>query len=156
VQLLDFQPADWNETRAFEIMQAWLTRFGDDIKGVFAANDGMAIGALEALRQEGKAGAVPVTGIDGIEAALFAIEAGEMAGTVAWDPNWTGGIGLALGHAVALGEIDIAAEPHEHREFYGTGIVVTPANLAEYRAMDTSLDYGDFWGKSPGQIQYRG
>ena len=156
VTLLDFQAADWNETKAFEITQAWLTRFGDDIKGVFAANDGMAIGALEALRQEGKAGAVPVTGIDGIEAALFAIEAGEMAGTVAWDPNWTGGIGLALGHAVALGEIDIAAEPHEHREFYGTGIVVTPANLAEYRAMDTALDFGDFWGKSPGQIQYRG
>ncbi len=156
VQLLDFQPADWNETKAFEIMQAWLTRFGDDIKGVFAANDGMAIGALEALRQEGKAGVVPVSGIDGIEAALFAIEAGEMAGTVAWDPNWTGGIGLALGHAVALGNLDIEAEPHSHREFYGTGIVVTPANLAEYREMDTSLDYGDFWGRSTGQIQYRG
>ena len=155
VTLLDFQPADWNETRAFEIMQAWLTRYGDDIKGVFAANDGMGIGALEALRQEGRAGEVPVVGLDGIEAALAAVEAGEFAGTVAWDPNWTGGIGMSLAYHTAIGALDIAAEPHAHREFYGTGIVVTPDTLADYRAMDTTLDYEDFWAKATGQIQYR-
>ena len=155
VEVLDFQPADWNETRAFEIMQAWLTRYGDEIKGVWAANDSMAIGALEALRQEGRAGEVPVVGIDGTDAALEAIEAGEMAGTVAWDPNWTGGMGLSLCHAAATGKIDIASEPHEHREFYGTGIVVTPANLQEYRSRDASFDYDDYWAKSTGQIEYR-
>lgn len=154
VEILDFQPADWNETKAFEIMQAWLTRYGDDIKGVWAANDSMAIGALEALRQEGRAGDVPVVGIDGTDAALSAIEAGEMAGTVAWDPNWTGGMGLSLCHAAATGKIDIAAEPNEHREFYGTGIVVTPANLEDYKSRDTSFDYDDYWAKSTGQIQY--
>ncbi len=156
VQILDFQPADWNETKAFEIMQAWLTRFGDDIKGVWAANDGMAIGALEALRQEGRAGDVPVTGIDGIDAAVQAIEAGEMAGTVAWDPAWTGGMGLSIGYHSAIGEIDIANEPNEHREFYGTGIIVTPDTVADFKNMDAGLDYKDFWGKATGQIQYRG
>lgn len=156
VELLDFQPADWNETKAFEIMQAWLTRFGDDIKGVWAANDGMAIGALEALRQEGKAGDVPVTGIDGIDAAVQAVEAGEMAGTVAWDPAWTGGMGLSIGYHSAIGEIDIANEPQEHREFYGTGIIVTPDTVEDFKNMDASLDYKDFWGKATGQIQYRG
>ena len=38
--------AFWNEQKAFDITQAWLTRFGDQIKGVFAANDGMGMGAL--------------------------------------------------------------------------------------------------------------
>jgi len=146
---------DWNETKAFEIMQAWLTRYGDDIKGVWAANDSMAIGALEALRQEGKAGSVPVVGIDGTDAALAAVDAGEMAGTVAWDPNWTGGMGLSLCHAAATGKIDIASEPKEHREFYGTGIVVTPENIEEFRSRDASFDYNDYWGKSTGQIQYQ-
>jgi len=155
VTVLDFQAADWNETKAFEIMQAWLTRYGDEIKGVWAANDSMAIGALEALRQEGKAGQVPVTGIDGTDAALSAIEAGEMAGTVAWDPNWTGGMGLSLCHAAATGKIDITAEPQEHREFYGTGIVVTPENIAEFKSRDASFDYNDYWAKSTGQIQYQ-
>ena len=155
VEVLDFQAADWNETKAFEIMQAWLTRYGDDIKGVWAANDSMGIGALEALRQEGKAGSVPVVGIDGTEAALSAIEAGEMAGTVAWDPMWTGGMGLSLCHAAATGAIDIAAEPPEHREFYGTGIVVTTGNIADFRSRDASFDFNDYWAKSTGQIQYQ-
>jgi len=155
VTLLDFQPADWNEQKAFDIMQAWLTRFGDQIKGVFAANDGMGMGALEALRQNGLAGKVPVTGIDGIAQAVAAIEAGEFAGTVAWDPLWTGGMGLAIPYAVATGKIDIAKEPHEHREFYGTGIIVTKATVADYKTNPPKVDFNDLWGKSTGQIQYR-
>ncbi|HMQ57051.1 MAG TPA: sugar ABC transporter substrate-binding protein [Rhizobiaceae bacterium] len=156
VTLLDFQPADWNEQKAFDIMQAWLTRFGDQVKGVFAANDGMGMGALEALRQNGLAGQVPVVGIDGIDAALAAVEAGEFAGTVAWDPTWTGSMGLAIPLAHVAGKIDIAKEPKEHREFYGTGIIVTKDNIAEYKANPPKVDYNDLWGKATGQIQYRG
>ena len=155
VQLLDFQAADWNETKAFEIMQAWITRFGPEIKGVWAANDGMGIGALEALRQEGLAGQVPVTGIDGIEAAIAAVKAGEFAGTVAWDPLWTGGMGMSIGYHSAIGEIDIANEPHEHREFYGQGIILTGETVGDY-GNAPALDFKDFWGKATGQIQYRG
>ena len=156
IQLLDFQPADWNEQKAFDIMQAWLTRFGSDIKGVFAANDGMGMGALEALRQNGLAGSVPVVGIDGIEAALDAVEAGEFAGTVAWDPLWTGGMGLAIPYAHLTGKIDITKEPHGHREVYGTGIIVTGENVAEFRSNPPAVDFDDLWGKVTGQIQYRG
>lgn len=156
VELLDFQPADWNEQRAYDIMQAWITRFGDDIKGVFAANDGMGLGALEALRQNGLAGTVPVVGLDGIAAAVKAIEAGEFAGTVAWDPDWTGSMGLAIPYAHVTGQIDITEEPHEHREFYGTAIVVTPATVEDYKTNPPELDYEDLWGKVTGQIQYRG
>lgn len=154
VELLDFQPADWNETKAFDIMQAWLTRFGREIKGVWAANDGMGIGALEALRQEGLAGEVLVTGIDGIDAAIQAIRDDEFAGTVAWDPVWTGGMGLSIGYHSAIGTIDIANEPHSHREFYGTGILVTKGTVGGYGA-PAALDFMDFWGKASGQIQYR-
>ena len=153
---LDFQPADWNEQKAFDITQAWLTRFGDKVKGVFAANDGMGMGALEALRQSGLAGKVPVVGIDGIDAAVAAIEAGEFAGTVAWDPLWTGGMGLAIPYAHATGKIDIAKEPKEHREFYGTGIIVTKASVADFKNNPSKIDFNDLWGKATGQIQYRG
>jgi ribose transport system substrate-binding protein len=155
VKLLDFQPADWNEQKAFDVMQAWITRFGDDIKGVFAANDGMGMGALEALRQNGLAGKVPVVGIDGIDAAVKAVETGEFAGTVAWDPMWTGGMGLSLAHAVATGKVDISKEPKAHREFYGTGILVTKDTVAAFKAGQPKLDFADYWGKSTGQIQYR-
>ena len=156
VELLDFQPADWDEKKAFDITQAWVTRFGDKVKGVFAANDGMGMGALEALRQNGLAGKVPVVGIDGIAQAVKAIEAGEFAGTVAWDPLWTGGMGLAIPYAVATGKLDIAKEGKEHREFYGTGIIVTKASVNDYKNNPGKVDFNDLFGKATGQIQYRG
>ena len=156
VQLLDFQPADWNGQKAFDVTQAWLTRFGSQIKGVFSANDDMGLGALEALRQAGLAGKVPVVGLDGIAGAVKAVEAGEFAATVAWDPLWTGGMGLAIPYAVATGKIDIAKEPRGHREFYGTSIMVTKDTVAAFKAGGAKLDFNDLWGKDTGQIQYRG
>ena len=98
VTLLDFQVANWSETEALEKTNAWLTQFGDQIGGIWAANDGMGLAAVEALRADGRAGQVPVTGIDGIQLAVEAILKGEMAGTVAWDPFWQGGMGLSIGY----------------------------------------------------------
>ena len=91
-----------------------------------------------------------------IDAAVAAIEAGEFAGTVAWDPLWTGGMGLAIPYAHATGKIDITKEPKEHREFYGTGIIVTKDTVAGYKANPPKVDFNDLWGKATGQIQYRG
>ena len=57
VQLLDFQVADWTwRPSRSRSTQAWLTRFGSEVKGIWAANDSMALGAIEALRAEGLAG----------------------------------------------------------------------------------------------------
>src|SRR5437868_3220900 len=108
----------------------------------------MGMGALEALRQNNLAGTVPVVGIDGIDAALAAVEAGEFAGTVAWDPIWTGAMGLAIPHAHVTGKIDITKEPKEHREFYGTGVVVTKDTVAAYKANPPKTDFNDLWGKA--------
>lgn len=158
VELLDFQTANWDPNKAHEITSAWLTRFGDDIKGVWAANDGMGLAALEALRGEGMAGTVPVSGIDGIQLAVEAIMAGEFAGTVAWDPFWQGSMGLSIGYHARTGGFDPAKEPREHREFYGTGIVVTAENAKEFYESNIEaspeLDFDDLWGRVAGQIQY--
>jgi len=159
VELLDWQIADWSETVAFEKVAAWLTRFGGDVKGIWAANDNMAVGALEALRIEGLAGEVPVTGIDGITLAVEGVLAGEFAATVAWDPFWQGGMSLSIGMKALLGEFDPAEEPQEHREFYGTGILVD-ADLAEEYYNNNILDlpridWDDIWGRATGQIEYR-
>jgi ribose transport system substrate-binding protein len=158
VELLDFQTANWDPNQALEITNTWLTRFGDDIKGIWAANDGMGLAALEALRAEGLAGKVPVCGIDGIQLAVEAVLAGEFSGTVAWDPFWQGSIGLSIGYHAKLGKFDPATEPPEHREFYGTGIIITADNAQEYYdnniLSSPQLDFEDIWGRVSGQIQY--
>ena len=156
VQLLDFQVANWLSTEAFNITQAWLTRFGDDIKGIWAANDEMALGALEALRGEGLAGTIPIIGIDGTGPAVEAVKAGDLVGTVDWDPAWISGMSLSIAYNSRIGKIDIKNEPHGHREFYGTGVPVTKDSVdafLERAANPPPIDYSDYWGRVQGQIR---
>jgi ribose transport system substrate-binding protein len=158
VELLDFQVANWSATEGLEKTNAWLTQFGDRIGGIWAANDDMALAAVEALRADGRAGQVPVTGIDGIQLAIEAILNGEMAGTVSWDPFWQGGMGLSIGYHAKTGAFDPSTEPKDHREFYGTGVPVTSENAQTFYDENIKaapdLDWADIWGRVSGQIQY--
>jgi ABC-type sugar transport system substrate-binding protein len=56
------------------------------VAGFFAANDVMALGIADALEADGKLGAVEVIGMDAIPAALDAVRAGALSGTVAQYP----------------------------------------------------------------------
>jgi len=158
VKLLDMQVANWSATEALDKTNAWLTQFGDQITGIWAANDDMALAAVEALRADGRAGKVPVTGIDGIQLAVEAILKGEMAGTVAWDPFWQGGMGLSIGYHAKTGTFDPSKEGQDHREFYGTGVTITGENAQSFYdsniKAEPQLDWNDIWGRASGQIKY--
>ena len=157
IKLLDFQVANWKSTEAFDITSGLLTRFGDDIKGIWAANDDMGTGALEALRAENLAGKVPVVGVDGIKSAVDAVRKGEFACTVTSDPYWQGGMGLSIGLAALNKKFDPAKEPLEHREFYGKAVLITRDNVDDYykNNIDSkpTLDWNDLWGRVVGPIR---
>lgn len=156
VQLLDDQAADWDRDKAIKVTQTLLTKYGDQVTGIWAANDSMALGALEALRARGKAGKVPVVGHDATLEGLQAIESGEMVATVSSDAPWQGGAGLALGVQAAEGKIDPAKLPKAKREFYGKQFLVTKDNVGEYlKKPDPSAytkDWSDPWARSQGAI----
>ena len=132
IELLDWQIANWSETEAFDKVAAWLTRFGSDVKGIWATNDNMAVGALEALRQEGLAGQVPVTGIDGITLAVEGV----------WPANSrprsrTIRSGRAVCRCRSASRLPWASSiPLRSRrstcEFCGTGILVSAENVEEF------------------------
>lgn len=157
IKLLDFQVANWKSTEAFDLMSNLLTRFGDEIKGIWAANDDMGVGALEALRAEGMAGKVPIVGVDGIKSAVDAVRTGEFACTVTSDPFWQGGMGLALGLAAKSGTFDPAKEPPEHREFYGKAVLIGKDNVEDYYKTNVEaqpeMDWADLWGRVTGPIR---
>lgn len=157
IELLDFQVADWKQSVAYDLTSNLLTRFGSKIKGVWAANDDMGTGALEALRAEGLAGKVPVVGIDGIKAAIDAIRAGEFACTVSADTFWQGGMGLSIGHHAQMKTFDPAKEPTEHREFYGKILAISKDNVEDYYKThvlaDPEFDWKDIWGRVDGPIR---
>jgi ribose transport system substrate-binding protein len=79
------QPADWDGPKALDaatnILQA-----NPDIVGFYAANDTMALGVVEAVRAAGKLDQIAILGTDAVPAAIAAVEAGDMEGTVAQFP----------------------------------------------------------------------
>ena len=73
---------DWKPENAKRIMNAAITKYGRDIDAVLASNDGTAGGAIQALREEGIAGKVIVTGQDAELVALQRILSGEQSMTI--------------------------------------------------------------------------
>jgi ribose transport system substrate-binding protein len=53
IEILDMKHANWNRDEAFEVMQDYLSRF-PEIDAVWAADDDMALGVIEAVRQAGR------------------------------------------------------------------------------------------------------
>lgn len=73
---------DWKPENAKRIMNAALTKQGHAIDAVLASNDGTAGGVIQALREEGLAGKVVVTGQDAELVACQRIAQGEQAMTI--------------------------------------------------------------------------
>ena len=79
------QPADWDRAKALSVATNIL-QSNPDIVGIYACNDTMALGVVEAVKAAGKTGKITIIGTDAIPEALDAVKAGDMAGTVAQYP----------------------------------------------------------------------
>lgn len=85
------QTANWDKTDANELTEAFLAANNNPKKVfVFAANDNMALGAVEALKANTNVEDYIVVGFDAINDALESIEAGELNATVAQKPRLIG------------------------------------------------------------------
>ena len=148
VKLLAADTAEWDRTKAFEKMKSFLAAY-PKIDGVWAANDNMALGALEALRAAGLAGKVLVTGCDGIVEMLNAVAAGEAAATVLNDSFWQGGIGLSLAYAAYSGKLKVADIPADKRAFFAKAVEVDQSNvkqvIATYVNGTPKYDWNDLY-----------
>jgi ribose transport system substrate-binding protein len=80
INVLAVQPADWSKDKALTVMQDLLTRF-PKIDAVFGQDDPMALGALEAIKAQGREKEIKVFGVNGNKEACQAIKAGDMYGT---------------------------------------------------------------------------
>ena len=80
--LAEFDTPDWAPPKAQEWTSGQIQRFGDDIVGIVAANDGTAGGAIAALKAAGVDPVPPVTGNDATIAALQLIIAGDQYNTI--------------------------------------------------------------------------
>ena len=81
------QTANFNRSEGLSVMENIL-QANPDITGVFAHNDEMALGALEAIEASGKD--IAVVGFDATDDAVKAVEDGRLDGTIAQKPEMIG------------------------------------------------------------------
>lgn len=81
VTVLASLSADYDRAQGMKVTEDWIQSF-PHFDAIIAANDQMALGALEALKTADRLQGVLISGVDGTVDALKAIKAGEMAQSI--------------------------------------------------------------------------
>ena len=84
LELVAQQSANFDKSEGMTVFENMLQAH-DEIQAVFAANDEMALGAMEACKAAGRED-IKIVGFDASPDAVVAVEAGEMAATIAQLP----------------------------------------------------------------------
>mgnify|MGYP000973331531 CR=1 FL=1 len=96
-ELLAEDTGMWLTANAKDKMDAWISKFGDRIEFIIAANDAMALGALASIQAAGfntngkdSKKYIPIIGIDALPEMLSKIQSGEVLGSVLQDAKTQG------------------------------------------------------------------
>ncbi|PTX59961.1 ribose-binding protein [Melghirimyces profundicolus] len=101
VEVVASQPANFNRAKGLTVMENIL-QSKDDIQAVFAHNDEMALGAVQAIQSAKKD--ILVVGFDATDDAVKAVKKGEMGATIAQKPSEIGKTAVEVAVKAAKGE----------------------------------------------------
>ncbi|WP_025026315.1 ribose ABC transporter substrate-binding protein RbsB [Caldalkalibacillus mannanilyticus] len=101
VTIIASQPADFDRSKGLTVMENIL-QANSEVDAVFAHNDEMALGALQAIEASGRE--VIVVGFDATEDAVKAVQDGKLAATVAQNPSLIGKIAVETAMKALKGE----------------------------------------------------
>ena len=76
---------NWDPANALKLMENILTAQNNDVDAVVASNDGTALGALQAMKAQGLAGTVPISGQDATADGSNSIVKGELTVSILKD-----------------------------------------------------------------------
>ncbi|HPZ74969.1 MAG TPA: D-ribose ABC transporter substrate-binding protein, partial [Candidatus Pacearchaeota archaeon] len=111
IQVVARQTANYNRAEGLTVMEN-LLQAHPDINAVFAHNDEMALGAIEAIKAAGKLKDIIVVGFDATPDALESVKRGELSATIAQQPY-------------RMGELAV----EKAYEFLQTGTIYFPVDL---------------------------
>jgi D-allose transport system substrate-binding protein len=95
IELVASQPADWDRNKALDVVTNMIQRY-PDLTAIYAANDTMALGALQAVQNANKQKQIIVVGTDGAPEAIDSVNAGQLTATIAQDSEEIGRESLRL------------------------------------------------------------
>lgn len=126
MKVLTKETGNWQRDQGLSLTENYLTTYGDKLTAIASNNDEMALGAIEALKTNGKLGKVKVVGVDATPDALSSIEAGELDATIFQDPK-QGEAALAIIHKL------LKNEEVKEKVQYIPFKLVTPENISEFK-----------------------
>ncbi|MDA3852071.1 MAG: galactose/glucose ABC transporter substrate-binding protein MglB [Spirochaetaceae bacterium] len=136
-QLAQEADPNWSTQHGNDKMAAWLTSaFGNNIELVICNNDGMAFGAITAMKAAGVR--LPIYGVDALAQALTHVADGELDGTVLNDgvnqarASIDLAINAAMGNEVTEGT-DWILQTNGSKAVRVPYVAVTPANYEDFR-----------------------
>jgi len=110
-ELLAEDTGMWETAKAKDKMDAWISKYGDEVECIIAANDAMALGALTSIEAagfntDGKDGEkyIAIIGIDALPETLDKIESGKIFGSVLQDAKTQGQVIVQMAANLAAGK----------------------------------------------------
>lgn len=139
VKVLEERPANWDQQKGFQETQTMLAKYGDQVKAIWAADDAMMLGAIEAVKQANRPdikfasdGIYPPT-IDYIKQGV------PIVGETFHRGYMAASIGLYTAFQAATGAIDVSKMPQEQRDSLFKLACVSPQNYQDYTKYDSNI-----------------
>ena len=124
--VLETQDANCESDKAANAMEAFMTKYPDQIDAVMVTSDSMAVGAAQAIKAAGLGDRIQVCGFDGFQAAIDLVGTGEISMIIAQRPEEIGRKGIECG----LG----ALEGETYDSYINTGIeIIDSSNYQDYQ-----------------------
>jgi D-xylose transport system substrate-binding protein len=139
----EFDTPDWSPDKAQQEMEQAITALGrDNIVGVLSANDGMAGGAIAAMKRAGYTTIPPITGQDAELAAVQRILTGEQYMTIYLDIRSEAEKSAELAVALAKGEKPPAPTTVDNGTADIPSFLLDPIAVTADRIKDTIIKDG--------------
>lgn len=125
MNVLEVQDANCETDKAANVMEGFLSKYGNDgIDAVMVTSDSMAVGAAQAIKNQGISG-IKICGFDGFQAAISLIETGEISMIIGQRPYSMGYDGVNDGIGYLNGE--------KFEDYYDPGIqMITADNYKDF------------------------
>jgi len=144
MKIIEERPANWDQQLGFKEAQTALSKHGDAIDGVWAADDGMMLGAIEAVRKAGMEDEVKFASDGLYPPTIKLMQEGfgndAIVGETFHRGYMAAAIGLLTAYQAATGEIDVSELPPEKRNSLFDIACVTPEEVDEFAKYDKDID----------------
>lgn len=131
IEIIGMEHGNWNRDESFEVMQDFLSRF-PEIDAVWASDDDMALGVIEAINQAGREGEMWVLGGAGMKQMIERVQAGDemIPADVTYPPSM-------ISTAIVLTAMNYVSDAPVEGEFIIDSVLVTPDNAEDYYFPDS-------------------